>query len=114
MIMNQTPEQTTETAKGNEQNMSIKWKNFSKEIGEIIESNLEEGVEALLMTNHIIEAALKAGLNPRAIFFFFFLELIKLKYARFRVSKMKGCLLANELPGFMLEEINANLNATEE
>ena len=31
-----------------------------------IESNLEEGVEALLMTNHIIEAALKAGLNPRA------------------------------------------------
>ena len=26
---------------------------------------------------------------------------------------MKGYLLANELPGFMLEEINANLNATE-
>ena len=45
--MNQTPEQTTETAKGNEQNMSIKWKNFSKEIGEIIESNLEEGVEII-------------------------------------------------------------------
>lgn len=112
--MNQTPEQTTEAAKGNEQSTSIEWKSLPQEIGEIIESNLEEGVEALLMNNHIIEAALKAGLDPRATFLRVLLELMKLKSARLRVFEMKGSLLANELPGFMLEEINANINATEE
>lgn len=112
--MNQTPEQTTETAEKNEQNTSIEWKSFPKEIGEIIESNLEEGVEASLMNNHIIEAALKAGLDPKATFCRVFLELMKLKMARARILEMKASLSANELPKFMIEEINANINATEE
>lgn len=112
--MNQTPEQTTEAAEKNEQNASHEWDSIFKEIGEMMKNDPEEGVEALLMNKHIIEAALKAGFDPRATFCRVFLELVKLKMVRTRVLEMKASLSANELPGFMIEEINANINATEE